>query len=186
MRRFLRNVIVESRIKSGREPAPFNEEAVMPTKFVLRKRGAKYSFEMIAGNGTAIAKSIGYASKRTAMNAIRSIQTAGKSIEDVTEKPMGARRPASKKKPAKRRTTRVTAAARKPSARRATAQATIKRVPRKPLVKKSATKKTAPKRAVQTRVKPTAGRPRTAARPVRPKRAARAKSTRTKVMASAR
>jgi len=59
----------------------------MPATFVLRKRAGKFSFDMVAGNGAAIAKSVTYSSKRAAMNGIALIQTAVKAIEDKTEKP---------------------------------------------------------------------------------------------------
>ena len=38
----------------------------MPATFVLRKRAGKFSFDMVAGNGAAIAKSVAYSSKRAA------------------------------------------------------------------------------------------------------------------------
>jgi uncharacterized protein YegP (UPF0339 family) len=59
----------------------------MPATFVLRKRAGKFSFDLVAGNGAAIAKSVTYSSKRAAMNGIALIQTAVKAIEDKTEKP---------------------------------------------------------------------------------------------------
>lgn len=60
----------------------------MPAKFVLNKaRNGKFSFTLVAANGSAIAKSGAYETKRSALSAIRSAQknAATADVDDQTE-----------------------------------------------------------------------------------------------------
>lgn len=155
----------------------------MPATFVLRKRAGKFSFDLVAGNGAAIAKSVAYSSKRAAMNGITLIQTAVKAIDDMTEKPTttSSRRvatPTTGKRTATRTTAKKTPA-KKTQAKRAGALATVKKAAVKPAKSKStvkrATSKTAAKKAPvkKATLKRTGVKPRAALAGTRPRATAK-------------
>jgi uncharacterized protein YegP (UPF0339 family) len=153
----------------------------MQAKFVLRKRGGKFGFDLVAGNGVAIAKSVAYASKRTAMNGIKSIQTAAKAIDDATGGEAASKKPvakkpikvkaAAKKTPAKKAAVKrgaATAAIKNAGAKRTPARGTIKRAAAKPAASKAPVKKavaktsTAKRTTLHSHSAPVSARPRTA------------------------
>ena len=167
----------------------------MPAKFVLLKRGGKFSFEMVAGNGVAIAKSVAYASKRTAMNGIKSVQTAMKAIDDATDSGVTPRKPAATRTVARKVSSKKPAAKKATAgAKRAPATTSVKRAAAKPMAKRAPAKKTAAKSTtvkrstVQSRTAPAGARPRTVAKAAgsTQKRTASNKATAKRPMARAR
>jgi uncharacterized protein YegP (UPF0339 family) len=106
----------------------------VPAKFVIRKgKKGEFSFALLAANGQTIVTSESYATRRAAMNGIKSVQkyaTTG-AIDDLT---VDAAAPAGS-------AARTTAAVRPGSARSGAAT-------KKPTAKKSAIKKPAIKKPV--------------------------------------
>jgi uncharacterized protein YegP (UPF0339 family) len=121
------------------------QEVPVPAKYVIRKGRGKFSFELVSSNGKSVVKSPTYNDKRSAMNALRTVQrSASANVDDQSE-------PATKTATTGKRATKKTAK----KAAKKTARKTAKRATKK--TAKKAAKKTARKTAKRTTARKSTG-----------------------------